>query len=188
MNALICGFAPYDVANLRTVGFDVVCNRPKAVAYRAPGSPISAFAVESTLDMLAKKLNIDPLQLRLKNSAKIGTPLVSGGKTTHAGYIETLQALSKHPGYQIPLGKNQGRGVASGYWLNGGGESSATVHINEDGSVSLATGSMAVGGSRASMALMAAETLGVPYDKVRSIVADTASIGYNHVTGGSRVT
>ena len=65
MNALICGFAPYDVANLRTVGFDVVCNRPKAVAYRAPGSPISAFAVESTLDMLAKKLNIDTLQLRL---------------------------------------------------------------------------------------------------------------------------
>ena len=188
MNALICGFAPYDVANLRTVGFDVVCNRPKAVAYRAPGSPISAFAVESTLDMLAKKLNIDPLQLRLKNSAKIGTPLVSGGKTTHAGYIETLQALSKHPGYQIPLGKNQGRGVASGYWLNGGGESSATVHVNEDGTVVVTTGSPDIGGSRASMALMAAETLGIDYNRVRPIIADTNSVGYTQATGGSRVT
>ncbi|MBL8384705.1 MAG: xanthine dehydrogenase family protein molybdopterin-binding subunit, partial [Burkholderiales bacterium] len=83
---------------------------------------------------------------------------------------------------------NQGRGVASGYWFNGGGESAATLHVGEDGTVSLATGSMDVGGSRASMAIMAAETLGIPYEQVRSTVADTASIGYNHVTGGSRVT
>src|SRR4029079_868432 len=93
-----------------------------------------------------------------------------------------------HPGYQVPLGKNQGRGVASGYWFNGGGESSATVQVNDDGTVLGATGSPDVGGSRASMAIMAAETLGVEYDQVRAIVADTGSIGYTHVTGGSRVT
>lgn len=93
-----------------------------------------------------------------------------------------------HPAYKIPLGKNQGRGVASGFWFNGGGESAVTVHVSEDGSIGIASGSMDVGGSRASMALMAAETLGVPYDSVRSTVSDTASIGYNHVTGGSRVT
>jgi CO/xanthine dehydrogenase Mo-binding subunit len=173
---------------VRTVGFDVVCNRPKVTAYRAPGSPISAFAVESVLDVLAAKIGMDPLTLRLKNAARTGSPTVQGAPHTHDGFAETIQALVDHPGYRAPLGKNQGRGVASGFWFNGGGESSATVHINEDGSVSLATGSMDVGGSRASMALMAAETLGVPYDKVRSIVADTASIGYNHVTGGSRVT
>ena len=188
MNGCMCGFAPYDIANVRTVGFDVVCNRPKTVAYRAPGSPMSAYAVESTLDMVAAKIGMDPLQLRLKNTAKPGTPLVYGAKHTHEGFAETLQALQKHPGYAAPLGKNQGRGVASGYWFNGGGESSATVHVNEDGTAVVATGSPDIGGSRASMALMAAEALGIPYEHVRPIIADTNSVGYTQATGGSRVT
>ncbi len=188
MNACLCAFAPYDIANARTVGYDVVSNRPKAAAYRAPGSPISAFAVESVLDMLAKKIGMDPLELRMKNAARIGTPTIFGPKHAHNGYPETVQALLDHPGYKVKLGKNQGRGVASGYWFNGGGESSASMQVNADGTVLVATGSVDVGGSRASMALMAAETLGVEYDKVRAIVADTGSIGYTHVTGGSRVT
>ncbi|MDO9279256.1 MAG: xanthine dehydrogenase family protein molybdopterin-binding subunit [Polaromonas sp.] len=188
LNAALCAFAPYVIQNVRTVGLEVVSNRPKVAAYRAPGSPISAFAVESVLDVLAAKIGMDPLKLRLKNAVQAGSPTVQGTPHTHDGFAETIQVLLDHPGYSAPLGKNQGRGAASGFWFNGGGESSASVHINEDGTVSLATGSMDVGGSRASMALMAAETLGVPYDKVRSIVADTASIGYTHVTGGSRVT
>jgi CO/xanthine dehydrogenase Mo-binding subunit len=188
MNAAMCAFAPYIIPNVRTVGFDVVSNRPKSAAYRAPGSPISAFGVESVLDILAQKIGMDPLKLRLKNAVKAGSPTPYGPKHSHDGYAETIQALLDHPEYNKPLGKNQGRGVASGFWFNGGGESTASIHINEDGSVVLATGSMDVGGSRASMALMAAETLGVPYASVRSTVADTASIGYNHVTGGSRVT
>ncbi len=188
MNATMCAFAPYIIPNVKSVGFDVVSNRPKSAAYRAPGSPISAFAVESVLDILAKKIGMDPLKLRLKNAVKAGSPTAWGPKHSHDGYSETIQALLDHPQYKKPLGKNQGRGVASGFWFNGGGESTASVHINEDGTVVIATGSMDVGGSRASMALMAAETLGVPYESVRSTVADTASIGYNHVTGGSRVT
>ncbi|MEE1557291.1 MAG: molybdopterin cofactor-binding domain-containing protein, partial [Alphaproteobacteria bacterium] len=83
---------------------------------------------------------------------------------------------------------NQGRGVASGFWFNGGGESSATMHINDDGTAVVGTGSPDVAGSRASMALMAAETLGIDYDQVRATVADTANVGYTHVSGGSRVT
>ena len=188
MNACLCAFAPYDIANARAVGYDVVCNRPKAAAYRAPGSRISAFAVESVIDMLAKKIGMDPLELRLKNASRIGTPTIFGPKHAHNGYPETVQALLDHPGYKVKLGKNQGRGVASGYWFNGGGESSATMEVNADGSVLVATGSPDIGGSRASMAIMAAETLGVDYDNVRAIVADTGSIGYTHVTGGSRVT
>ncbi|MBI4191970.1 MAG: xanthine dehydrogenase family protein molybdopterin-binding subunit [Betaproteobacteria bacterium] len=188
MNACMCSFAPYDIPNVRSVGYDVVCNRPKSAAYRAPGSPISAFAVESVIDVAAARIGMDPLQFRLKNSAKVGTPTVWGPKHAHDSYAATIQALLKHPGYTAPLGKNQGRGVASGFWFNNGGESSATAHVNEDGTVVVATGSPDIGGSRASMALMAAETLGIDYDKVRPIVADTASIGYTHVTGGSRVT
>ncbi len=188
MNGCLCAYAPYDIPNQRAVGYDVVSNRPKAAAYRAPGSPIAAFAVESVLDMCAKKIGMDPLALRHKNACRIGTPTLSGPKHAHAGYIETVEALQKHPAYQVKLGPNQGRGVASGYWFNGGGESSATLQINADGTVLIATGSPDIGGSRASMAIMTAETLGVDYSQVRAIVADTASVGYTHVTGGSRVT
>jgi CO/xanthine dehydrogenase Mo-binding subunit len=188
MNGCMCAFAPYDLANARTIGYDVVSNRPKVAAYRAPGSPIVAFAVESVLDALAQKIGMDPLALRLKNAARKGTKMLAGTTLNHDGYADTITALINHPDYQKPLGKNQGRGVASGYWFNGGGESSATVHVNEDGTVTVATGSPDIGGSRASMALMAAETLGIDYDRVRPIIADTASVGYTHVTGGSRVT
>ncbi len=188
MNGCLCAFAPYAIPNQHAVGYDVVSNRPKAAAYRAPGSPIAGYAVESVIDMCAKAIGMDPLELRLKNVAGIGTPTIAGPKHAHAGFRETLEALYNHPGYKAKLGKNQGRGVACGYWFNGGGESGATIQVNADGTVLVATGSPDVGGSRASMALMAAETLGVDYSNVRAIVADTGSIGYTHVTGGSRVT
>ena len=188
MSTCMCAFAPYDIKNARAIGFDVVSNRPKVAAYRAPGSPIGAFAVESVLDVLAQKIGMDPLKFRHKNAAKKGTKMLSGATLAHNGYAETIQAILDHPGYKVPLGKNQGRGVASGYWFNGGGESSATMHINEDGTVVVATGSPDIGGSRASMAIMAAETLGIDYNLVRPIIADTASVGYAHLTGGSRVT
>ena len=188
MNGCMCSFAPYDIPNVHTVGYDVVCNRPKAVAYRAPGSPISAYAAESTMDLAARKVGMDPIQFRLKNIARPGAKNVFGGTLNHAGFAETLQALQQHPAYKAPLGKNQGRGVAAGYWFNGGGESSATVHVNEDGTVVVAEGSPDIGGSRASIALMAAETLGIAYEAVRPVIADTNSVGYTQATGGSRVT
>jgi len=188
MNAAMCAFSPYDIPNVRSVGYDVVCNRPKTAAYRAPGSPISAYAVESVIDMAAARIGMDPLQFRLKNVAKPGTPTVWGPKHTHEGFAETIRALMQHPAYTAPLGKNQGRGVATGYWFNNGGESSAAVHINEDGTVLVATGSSDLSGTRASLAMMAAETLGVEFDKVRPTVGDTASIGYGHLSAGSRTT
>src|SRR5262245_48137063 len=188
MSTCMCAFAPYDIPNARAIGYDVVSNRPKVAAYRAPGSPLGNFAVESVLDVLAQRIGMEPLKLRLKNVARKGTQMLSGAKLGHNGFAETIEALLNHPGYRAPLGKNQGRGVASGYWFNGGGESRATMHVNEDGTVVVATGSPDIGGSRASMAIMAAETLGIDYDRVRPIVADTASVGYAHLTAGSRVT
>ncbi len=188
INACMCAFSSYAFPNMKVTGYDVVSNRPKAAAYRAPGSPIAAFGVEGVMDMLGKQLGIDPIDLRLKNVARIGTPYVSGGTLNHAGFAETLTALKNHPGYKTKLGPNQGRGFACGYWFNGGGESGATLQINADGTALVATGSPDIGGSRAAMAMMTAETLGIPYDQVRSIVADTGSVGYTHVTGGSRVT
>ncbi len=184
----LCGFSPYAIANEKATAYDVVSNRPKVAAYRAPGSPIAAFAVESTLDILAKKIGMDPAELRLKNAARKGTKLLSGDTLGHDGYASTVKAILDLPDYKKPLGPNQGRGVASGYWFNGGGESGATVYVNADGTVVIATGSPDIGGSRASMAMMAAETIGIDYEQVRATVNDTTSVPYTQQTGGSRVT
>jgi CO/xanthine dehydrogenase Mo-binding subunit len=181
-------FAVYDFKNVKITGYDVVSNRPKVAAYRAPGAPISAFGVESCMHELAVKLGIDPIALRAKNAAKEGTKAAYGPTFKDIGYVDTLEAARRHPHYQAPLGKNQGRGVASGFWFNIGGESSAAVRINEDGTAVVVSGNPDIGGSRASLAMMAAEVLGIGIEQVRPIVADTASIGYTFLTGGSRVT
>jgi len=184
----MCGFAMYDLPNVDVVGYDVVSNRPKVAAYRAPGAPITSFAVESAMDELALKLGMDPLTLREKNAAKNGTKTHYGPTHQNIGFTAVLDAVKAHPHWKAPLKEGQGRGLATGFWFNIGGESSAQVHVNEDGSVTAATGSPDIGGSRASIGMMVAEVLGVPADVVRTIVADTASIGFTHLTGGSRVT
>ncbi len=181
-------FAPYDLENVKTVGWDVVTNRPKAAAYRAPGAPMAAFAVESAIDELAQGFGLDPLDVRLKNAAREGT-LASYGPTFPAiGLEATLEAAKAHPHWSAPLGANQGRGVACGFWFNFGGDTCVTLNVTPDGTVTLSEGNPDIGGSRASMTMMAAEELGIPYDKVRTIIADTGSLGQNEVTDGSRVT
>ncbi len=184
----MCAFGPYDLENVKITGYDVVTNRPKVAAYRAPGAPISEYAVESIVSEIAGKLGIDPIEMRLKNAAREGTQAAYGPKFGPIGYVETLEAAKAHANYSEPLGPNQGRGVASGFWFNIGGESSAAIHIGEDGTATVISGNPDIGGSRASMAIMAAEVLGIDVEKVRPIVADTSSIGYNFLTGGSRVT
>jgi len=184
----MCGFAMYDLPNVEVVGYDVVSNRPKVAAYRAPGAPITSFAVESALDDLAQKLGIDPLTLRERNAAKNGTKTHYGPTHQNIGFTAVLDAVKSHPHWKAPLKQGQGRGLACGFWFNIGGESSAQVHVNEDGTVTAATGSPDIGGSRASIGMMVAEVLGVPATSVSTIVADTASIGFTHLTGGSRVT
>jgi CO/xanthine dehydrogenase Mo-binding subunit len=181
-------FACYDLENVHTVGFDVVTNRPKQAAYRAPGAPMAAFAVESVIEELAEKIGMDPIELRLKNAAKEGTKSSYGPTFQRVGLVETLQAAKNHPHYKAKLGKNQGRGVASGFWFNFGGQTCVSLNVNIDGTVTLAVGTPDIGGSRASMCLMAAEELGIGYEQVRTIIADTSSLGYNDVTDGSRVT
>ena len=186
--AVGCSLTPYDLKNVQITGFDVVSNRPKVAAYRAPGSPIGAFAVESALDELAAVLKMDPLVLRQKNAAKEGTKTAYGPTLRKVGYEETLIAALEHPHYRIPLGPNQGRGVASGFWFNAGGESSAQVNVNEDGTVVVVTGHPDIGGSRASMVNIVAEMLGIDYRQVQALIGDTSVIGFSALTGGSRVT
>src|SRR5262249_48284136 len=111
-----------------------------------------------------------------------------GPTFNNIGYQQTLEIARASEHLKAPLGPNQGRGIASGYWHNAGGESSAACHINEDGTVTVTEGHPDIGGSPASMAMMVAEVLGVPFERVRPVVGDTTSIGFSASTGGSRVT
>ena len=184
----MCVFAPYDIEHAAVEGYDVVVNRPKVAAYRAPGAPISEFASEAVVDEIAKTLDIDPAEFRLMNAAKEGTRALYGPKFGPVGCIETLEAARNSEHYKAPLGPNQGRGIATGFWFNIGGESCATINVNEDGTATVIEGNPDIGGSRASIQLQAAEALGIPPERVRPLVADTDSIGYTFLTGGSRVT
>jgi CO/xanthine dehydrogenase Mo-binding subunit len=183
---VMCAYAPYDMQNVKVIGYDVVSNRPKVAAYRAPGAPISEFAVESVVDEIAKKLRIDPIELRKMNAAREGTKAAYGPKLGPIGLEETLDAIKKSEHWSTPLREYQGRGVASGFWFNIGGETSASLTVNEDGTISLMAGTPDIGGLRASLAMVAADELGVPYEKVRPIIGDTGSLGFNFLTGGSR--
>ncbi|MCB1461825.1 MAG: xanthine dehydrogenase family protein molybdopterin-binding subunit [Nitratireductor sp.] len=181
-------FAPYDLKNVRTVGYEVLVNRPKVSAYRAPSAPMAAFAVESAVDELARKIGMDPVDFRIANVAKEGTRASYGPVYGPIGIGPTLEAVKEHPHMKAPLGKNQGRGMACGFWFNFGGQTCTDLNIGADGTVTIAVGTVDVGGSRASLSMVAAEELGIPYEQVKAIVADTSSLGYNDMTDGSRGT
>ena len=181
-------FAAYDIPNVLIEGYDVVLNKPKVAAYRAPGAPMAAYAAESVVDELAEELGIDPLEIRFRNAVTEGVRSVYGPRFRKIGLVETLEAARDHPHYSAPLGPWQGRGVATGFWFNFGGETTATVSINEDGTAVVMSGCPDIGGTRTSLAQMAAEELGIDVYRIEPVVADTHSIGYNDMTGGSRVT
>ena len=185
----MCVFAVYDIPNLLVDGYDVVVNKPKSAAYRAPGSTHVAFATETVVNELAEKLGIDPLELRLMNASKEGTRRADGPRFARIGNVEVIEAMRDHPHYSEPLeGPNRGRGVGVGFWFNAGLPSSCSISVNADGTISLVEGSTDIGGSRTSIAMQAAEVLGIAAEDVHPETADTDSVGYTAGTGGSRVT
>ncbi|MFA8440918.1 xanthine dehydrogenase family protein molybdopterin-binding subunit [Yoonia sp.] len=181
-------FAAYDLEAVETVGWNAMTNRPKEIPYRAPGAPTAIYAVESVVDELCQELGLDPLDVRLLNAARKGTRSSYGPTFNDIGLVATLEAAKAHPHYTAPLGENQGRGLSCGFWFNFGGNTCVSLNINDDGTVGVVEGNPDIGGSRASISMMAAEELGVPYDKVRTVIADTSSLGFNDITDGSRVT
>ena len=188
MLGAMTSFACYDLENVQSVGYDVLVNRPKVAAYRAPSAPMAAFGVESTVDLLAKELGMNPVEFRLKNAAKQGTRASYGPTYGPIGIGPTLEAVKKHPHMRARLGKNQGRGMACGFWFNFGGQTSTDLNIGVDGTVNLTVGTVDVGGARASLSLIAAEELGIPYEQVKCNIGDTSSLGHNDTTEGSRGT
>ncbi len=181
-------FAAYDLDAVHTEGFNVMTNRPREAAYRAPGAPTAVYPVEAVVDELCLELGLDPIDVRLLNAADEGTKASYGPTFEAIGLKATLEAAKAHPHYSAPLGPNQGRGVSAGFWFNFGGNTSVSLSLNDDGTVAVTEGNPDIGGSRASISMMAAEELGIPYENIRTIVADTNSLGFNDVTDGSRVT
>ncbi|HJR81631.1 MAG TPA: xanthine dehydrogenase family protein molybdopterin-binding subunit [Anaerolineales bacterium] len=182
-------FAPYRIENALVDGYDVLVNKPRTAAYRAPGGTNAAFACETVIDELSEKLGMDPIEFRLLNGVKEGDRRVDGPVYRQIGFVETLEAARDSAHYKMSWeGPNRGRGVASGFWFNYGGKSSASASVNSDGTVSLLTGSVDIGGTRTSIAMQLAEGLGIPAESIRPVVADTDSVGYTEGTYGSRTT
>ncbi len=185
----MCSLAPYDIPNQKIDGYDVVVNKPKTAAYRAPGAPQAEFATESVLNELAEELGLDPLEMRLSNASVEGNTTAAGMPFGVIGNVDCMTAAQQSPHWQSELeGPDRGRGVAQGFWFNIGFESSAYGQVNGDGQVSLVLGSTDIGGTRASIAMQLAETLGIAAEDVHPQVVDTASVGFTQVTGGSRTT
>jgi xanthine dehydrogenase molybdenum-binding subunit len=186
MNVIL---SPYRIDNLQIDGYDVLVNKPRSAAYRAPGGTNAAYAAETVIDELAEKIGMDPLAFRLLNGAREGDRRGDGPAYRRIGYLETVKAIQESDHYRSLLeGPNRGRGVASGYWGNWGGKSSVSASVNADGQVNLVEGSTDIGGSRTSIAMQLAETLGISEQDVKPYVVDTDSVAYNDVTGGSRTT
>ena len=190
MNACLCAFAPYNIANAahgrlrRRVQPAEIGRLP-----RAGLADLGLRGRERRSTCWRRRSAWTRCELRRKNAAGPARTMIYGPKLAHGGYVETARGLPQ-PSRLQDAARARTRGAASPRAIGStaAANSSATVQINADGTILVATGSPDIGGSRASMALMAAETFGVDYNQVRAIVADTASVGYTHVTGGSRVT
>lgn len=180
--------SPYRFKGIRLICKDVVSNRPKTIAYRAPGGPIATGAVEAVIDEIAERLGRDPLELRQQNTVQYGDPTPHGITFGKIGFDQVLAAARTCPHWTAPLGPNQARGVAAAMWYNMGGQTAAHCMLNEDGTVTLVVGTPDIGGLRASLAMISAQELGIDYDRIRPTIGDTGQLGYNFVSAGSRTT
>lgn len=188
VNAQQAIWTRYDIANVETLCYEVVSNRPKVASFRAPCVPQVMFGAEAILSDLADAIGMDQLDFRRKNAVAKGHTTIYGQKFDEIGLIETIDAAKACEHYTSPVPEGQARGVACGFWFNRGGETTGTMSLAPDGTVNIILGTADVAGSRMSMAMMAAEEFGIPVDRVRATLADTNALGFNRVTAGSRTT
>jgi CO/xanthine dehydrogenase Mo-binding subunit len=161
-----------------------------SAAYRAPGAPPAAFAVETLLDELAAKLGIDPLELRLKNALREGDVGMDGNPMPVFGAHACLERVSKHPLWtgRGSLAADEGVGLAIGWWPGGLEPAAASCRLDHDGALTIVTAAVDMSGTETAFQTIAAATFGIPVEKVRVIYGDTAGTAYAGVSGGSKVT
>ena len=180
---------PYRIPHLKLEGYCVYTNKIRTGAFRGFGNPQSGFASESLIDMAAKELGMDPLELRLKNAIVPGDHSVGNQILHSVGIKECLEKAAEGVGWKEKKGKYRGRGIASVNHISGLYTVAALVRINEDGTVSLQVGTMDVGqGSDTIFTQIVAEELGVPIDDINLVVRDTDATPYTWATSASRLT
>ncbi len=186
-------FGTYDIPNVRSDGYDVMVNRPKAHAYRAPGLPQTAFCVEQVIDEICERMEWDKMAFRINNIAHPGTRRADGMQFGQIGFAETLVAAANSDHWTcVPPTSDEnwmrGRGIGQGHARHAGGLASCALSLNTDGTVSLAEGSQDIGGSRAVISMQVAEVLGIGAESIIPVIPDTDQIGFTDTTAGSRVT
>jgi CO/xanthine dehydrogenase Mo-binding subunit len=181
----------YGCPNVRTTSYGAKLNSPPNSAFRAPGFVEGTFGLECLLDELAAKLDLDPLELRRKNHTD--ADLVDGRPFSSKNLVECYRRAEAHweRRHEVRAFSDdtwkRGVGLASQIWYGGGGPPSyAWVRVGSDGRVTVVTAMQDIGtGTRTAMAQIAAEELGVPLDRVRVELGDTARGPYATISAGS---
>lgn len=181
----------YKFPNLEITGQEVLTNRPKSGAYRAPGAQQASHAIEGAMDELARELGIDGLTLRIKNAAEAGDLRPNGGAWPKIGLKECLEALAKHPRWidrEETRKSGKGVGIAVGGWPGGVEPASATCRLDADGKLTVVLGSVDLNGTNTSFGMMAAEVFGMDGDDVKVVTGSTDTAPWSGGTGGSKIT
>ncbi len=179
---------PYKILNLHLEGFAVYTNKTNCGSFRAPSGPQANFAVESQMDVIADALDLDPLELRLKNIVREGDEGPTGQVLQAVGLEECLRKAAAAIGWQDRRpGRWRGKGLACGWWTTTGGSSGVYVKINPDGTVALNTGAAEIGtAALTGAAQVLAEELGVDLADINVVSADTFSTPFDFGAQGSR--
>ena len=178
----------YRIPNFDLHGFEVATNKTPVDAYRAPGATQAYFALEVAMDELAVSLDIDPIELRLRNVSREGDLAADGSEWPRIASVEVLEKARELSVYSAPLGSDEAVGVALGAWGGARTPSSAGCRVDPDGTVSVTVGSPDISGTATGLALIAAEAFGVAPEMVRVEVADTATAPFGATSSGSQVT
>lgn len=182
--------ALYQCPNLELTGFDVVTNKPRTEAYRAPGGIQGAFAVEQAMDALCQRLQMDPLEFRKRNASVTGSTMPIGAPFPAIGLTTILDRVGAHACWTDPLPQGRhprGRGLALGYWRGTSMTSAAHISIAGDGRPMVTMGAVDISGVRSTMAQVVAEEFGLSIDDVHVHTGDSKSVGYSDAAAGSRV-
>jgi len=180
----------YRWANLQIEGVEVLTNKAGTGAYRGPGGPQAAFAMESTVDEIAHSLGIDPLELRIKNAVSGGDLRADGNKWQRIGLVECLeQARAVYKAELEACGPGEGVGVGLGGWPGAIESAAAACRLNADGTLQVTLGSVDLTGTNTSFAMITAEAFGLDsLDQVRVTTANTDHAPYAGGSGGSKIT
>jgi CO/xanthine dehydrogenase Mo-binding subunit len=176
----------YRVPDFDVTAIDVATHKTPVAAYRAPGAPQACFALESAIDEVARRLDMDPIELRLKNAPVEGDRLANGSRWPSIGFRECLLAAREHPLYTAPAAPDEGVGLAAGVWLGGLEPAAAACRVDSDGTVLVQTGHADISGTDTTLAMIAGEVLGVAPERVRIRHGDTETAPYAGMAGGSK--